>query len=107
MKLRERYSKIRLKVIQHKNKLIGNYLTDKGMRYYKYLTEIVADENYEPKTYEEMLFEEALSSAKAKYAGKEIEKRHDKAILTACELAKLYPPKEFWDDPDLLKCCGL
>ena len=107
MKLSERYSKFRLKVIQHKNKLIGHYLTDKGMRYYKYLTNILADENYEPQNYEEVLFEESLSRSNVKYGGKVVEKRQERAIIIACKLAEMYPPKQFWNNPDLIKCVGI
>ena len=107
MKLNERFSKFWLKVIQHKNMLIGNRLTEKGMRYYKYLTNILADENYEPQNYEEVLFEESLSRSNIKYGGKIVEKRQERAILLACKLAEMYPPKQFWSNPDLLKCIGI
>ena len=107
MKLSERFAQLRLKIIQHKNMLIGNRLTEKGMRYYKYLTNIVIDENYEPQNYEEVLFEEALSTATVKYNGIVMTNRHDKALIGACHLAPMYPPKQFWNDPDLLKMVGI
>jgi len=107
MKIREKYAKFKLTVMQYKNQLFGNLLTEKGMRYYQYLTKILMNEEFQPVSYEEIMFEEVLESTKARWVKHDRElSRHDKALIIACHLAPYYPPKKFWEDPDLLKVVG-